>query len=389
MQNVEETLAANRANTYDKWAAGDVSAKKRIKDRIVVPHGQQSFTAQASDTFFAIGSCFARNVEERLELAGATVTSRKIEIDDLGDNSARLGGIFNKYTPLSILQELQWAAGAKRYPPGALMAASMTDFYDPYLSGKAGRGSRDALMARRAQIGQYFAQAFQADVVVLTLGLIETWVDLKTGLALNEAPLPRLLKNHPDRFAFRSLSVGDCTKALKGIHTLLTRHGKAGQKIVLTVSPVPLGRTFTSDDVIIANTTSKSTLRVAAKHFADRTEGLDYFPSYEAVLHSDPALCWQADRLHVSDFIVGHIIRTFLTRYGVIADDAQTGDDIPQGAEADAALAALKDDPLFAIHMGNADSPTDLLLRLNNDLNKYKNMVIKLQSQQRRAKSGA
>jgi hypothetical protein len=160
---------------------------------------------------------------------------------------------------------------------------------------------------------------------------------------------------------------------------LLRRHGKRGQKIVLTVSPVPLGRTFTDMDVIVANTMAKSTLRVAAHRLSDRIEGLDYFPSYEAVMHSDPNLCWQRDRRHVSDVIVGRIIETFLNRYGVTEEAPQDFSD---------ALSALDSDPTFQKWSEMAGDETALIARLNQEVNKYKNMVIKLQGELKKARLG-
>lgn len=378
MNSTKETLRVSRENPHDRWNGTETSAEDRIERRIVVPVGQQSFSAKPGDTFFAIGSCFARNVEERLQQAGAAVTSCNINVRDLGNGSAREGGMFNKYTPVSILQELKWAVGNESYPEAALIEERRDIFYDPYLAGKAGRGSVAELMARRAEIGQYFAQAFAADVVVVTLGLIESWVDQKTGLGLNEAPTPKVLARNGERFGFQTLSLEECEAALQEIVDILQKHGKAGQKIILTVSPVPLGRTFSKHDIIIANMTAKSTLRVVAMRQAERTEGLDYFPSYEAVMTSDPNLSWQRDRRHVSDAVVGQIIETFLQRYGVSQSNQE---------DLDAALVALRNDPSFRIWSEKAESPEELMAQINRDLNKYKNMVIRLQKEIRDLKA--
>ena len=377
MKSSSDVLARARENTHGRWNDGPNSAATRIAKRVVVPQGRQSFVTKPGDTFFAIGSCFARNVEERLEMAGATVTSRRIDVRDLGDGTARAAGVFNKYTPVSILQELKWAAGREPFPQDAFLRTG-NGWYDPFLSSKAGYGTPEELMARREEIAGYFAQVFQADIVILTLGLIESWFDRETGLALNEAPNPRLLKEEKRRFYFKCLSFEHCEAALDEIRLVLKAHGKPGQKVILTVSPVPLGRTFTNDDVIVANTMSKSTLRVAAQRLVARARGVDYFPSYEAVLHSDPSLCWQRDRRHVSDVIVGHIVQTFLTRYGVSPEDNREG---PVLAEALAEGA-------FAPGLETGEDDQALLLaRMNQEVNRYKNMVIRLQAELRKAQS--
>jgi hypothetical protein len=359
MISATEALKQARANAHDRWVNTKGSAQERLQARIVVPFGQQTFTASKGDTFFAMGSCFARNVEERLELAGANVSSLKIDVPDLGSQSVRLGGIFNKYAPYSILQELQWASGEAEFTPDMLLATADGQVYDPHLRLNAAQGPREALMTRRRHIAGYFRKAFEADVVVMTLGLIEAWFDKQTGVFLNELPDPKVLAKQRDRFEFHILSVDTCMELLSQIHAILQRHGRPGQRIVLTVSPVPLGRTFGEDDIIVANMTSKSTLRVAARAFAAASEGVDYFPSYEAVMLSHPDLTWQPDRLHVSDFIVGRIIGTFLERYGFAAPQAADGED----AEA------------------TADPQAALLAQMSKDVNRYKNQVLRLQSE--------
>ncbi len=378
MMSAKDALDTSRDNPHARWNGSEGGAAERIAQRIIVPQGRQSFTVRAGDTFFAIGSCFARNVEERLHLAGATVTSLEIDVKNLGNNNAREGGVFNKYTPVSILQELKWAAGIESYPQGALLPVAGGQVADPCLSGKAESGSVRDMMARRTAIARYFAKAFEADVVVLTLGLVETWIDTVTGLHLNEAPNPRILARSADRFRFHQLSFEEVETALEEIRRILEGHGKLGQKRVLTVSPVPLGRTFTADDIVVANMTSKSTLRTAATRLTDRVEGMDYFPSYEAVSLSDPNLSWQQDRRHVSDVVVGQIIQTFLVRYGVSDQPVEDIED---------AISALTTDASFRKWAAESGGNEALLARLNQEVNKYKNMVLRLQKELRETNS--
>jgi hypothetical protein len=374
MISAKDALEISRDNPHARWNGVEGAAAERIAQRIIVPQARQSFRAKPGDSFFAIGSCFARNVEERLHLAGSTVTSLDIDVRNLGNNNAREGGVFNKYTPVSILQELKWATGIESYPEQALLPTADGQFLDPYLSGKAAQGSKYDMMVRRTEVGRYFAKALQADVVILTLGLIETWVDTVTGLHLNEAPNPRILARNAERFRFHQLSFEEVEAALEEIRQVLEAHGKPGQKRVLTVSPVPLGRTFTADDVVVANATSKATLRAAATRLTARAQDMDYFPSYEAVSLSDPNLSWQQDRRHVSDVVVGQIIQTFLVRYGV---SGQPAEDLA------GAISALESDPSFQAWAAQADNQEALLARLNQEVNKYKNMVLRLQKELR------
>lgn len=87
--------------------------------------------------------------------------------------------------------------------------------------------------------------------------------------------------------------------------------------MVITVSPVALERTYTNQDVIVANMMSKSTLRSAAGTLSIQADGVDYFPSYEAAMVSDPNLVWMGDRRNITDWMVTQIIKTFTQSYGI------------------------------------------------------------------------
>jgi hypothetical protein len=176
MITAKDALACTKGNPHDRWVGGDeLSARHRILSQVIVPVGKQTFTPKLGSTFFAMGSCFARNVEERLELSGANVLSRKMEVRDLGASSGRALGMYNKYTPYSILQELQFASGERDFPLSGFLPVSEELYYDAQLRTNSGDASIEALTARRAEIRASFAQAFQADVIILTLGLIEAW----------------------------------------------------------------------------------------------------------------------------------------------------------------------------------------------------------------------
>lgn len=161
-------------------------------------------------------------------------------------------GLLNKYNPVSIQQELEWAAGVSSLLKDGLIALG-DKYVDPYLRNQAQTGSLEAIQARRQQVQQYFAAVFSADWVVLTLGLTETWFDRTTRQALTEIPSPRLLQQYRDRFNFKQLSYPECAAVLKSICTLLKRYSKPELKILVTVSPVALERTFSGQDILAAN----------------------------------------------------------------------------------------------------------------------------------------
>jgi hypothetical protein len=86
-------------------------------------------------------------------------------------------------------------------------------------------------------------------------------------------------------------------------------------KIIVTVSPVAMKSTFTGEDIVLANSYSKSTLLSAARRFARNNDNVDYFPSYEIVTCSERGLAYRADYRHVSTGIVAVIMDTFFWNY--------------------------------------------------------------------------
>ena len=120
----------------------------------------------------------------------------------------------------------------------------------------------------------------ECDVAILTLGLTEAWRFAHDRTWLSYIPFgtaPELLERH-------NLTVEENIANLQQ----LSDHWRAYNpdlKIIVTVSPVPLNATFRHDThVVVANSYSKSVLRVAAETIAQQNEHVDYFPAFEIVL---------------------------------------------------------------------------------------------------------
>ena len=96
-------------------------------------------------------------------------------------------------------------------------------------------------------------------------------------------------------------------------------------QIAMTVSPVPLARTMTNKDVLIANTYSKSTLRSAVGLICDRHDFVHYVPSFEKVMLSKNEDVWKNDLRHVADGFVGLIASGFAAATGVTLKSKSTG----------------------------------------------------------------
>jgi hypothetical protein len=70
-----------------------------------------------------------------------------------------------------------------------------------------------------------------------------------------------------------------------------------------------------NEDVIVANTMSKSTLRYVAGTLAEKYEYVDYFPSFEIIMNSPREITWEPDHAHVKAEAVSFVVKTFIGHY--------------------------------------------------------------------------
>jgi hypothetical protein len=311
----EAAFLRARRNELRRYPAPD-----RDGDRLyplASPTVTPSFRIGAEDTIFAIGSCFARNVERALEGAGRRVLSRDFDLGEIGASLEDPANFFNKYSIHSVLNELSWALERDRFPGrDILYEIGENRFVDAQLGMARLDFPAETILAFRHRYLDAMAAAAAADVLILTLGYVETWFDRRLGLYLNVAPPMQMVKADPTRFEFRVLSYADILAGLERLYALLMRHRRAPLRMLVTVSPVPLLATFRDLDVLVANAYSKSVQRAALEEFVQGREGVDYFPSYEFVTLSNPAVAWsRGDYRHVSADVVNRIMDNVLRRY--------------------------------------------------------------------------
>jgi hypothetical protein len=67
-------------------------------------------------------------------------------------------------------------------------------------------------------------------------------------------PLPSLFKTQPGRYEFHLSSFAENWANLEAIYASLTQYGHPNVHVIVTVSPVPLMNTFSSMDIVVANT---------------------------------------------------------------------------------------------------------------------------------------
>jgi len=245
-----------------------------------------------------IGSCFAQ------ELAGSLA---RFGID----GGMHPGGLY--YNSRSIRQELERMSG--EWPGYADIEpwAVADGFVHPLKNLHSVHPDREALATWCDEVDGEATDLFTAsDVIVVTLGLVESWVDPTSGTAYRQIP-------HPEVFdqvsaSFHRQNVAEIEADLDRILEIVEGWGA---RLVVTVSPVPLNATMTPLDVRVANAESKGRIRAAVSQFIERNPQVGYFHSYEIVATAErTADFMREDGRHVRRRAVDLIVHEFLTLFG-------------------------------------------------------------------------
>lgn len=293
-------------------------AFQRLRQTLFTPHIVPKFKLRRSDAFYAIGSCFARGLENCLQGSGIAVESAAPEFSQL--QPAKKGtsglGFTNKYNTYSMLNEIRWALDPDAtFPVESIVPLTTSTWYDPHTNPTLSFASLKETLQRRALMQTVTTRMKSCRAVVVTLGLAEVWRDIRADVYLNCTPIPSLFKTEPNRYEFHLTTFAQNWANLEAIYELLARHGHPDFHIIVTVSPVPLMNTFSTMDIVVANTWAKSLLRSVAQEWATAHSNVDYFPSYEIVQNSDRPTVWERDLRHVKGIGVQHIMELFLQSY--------------------------------------------------------------------------
>lgn len=300
---------------YAQWSVGGPDADACGYETIVgqmaggrvfgefAPLIKPKFHLGENPALFTSGSCFAREIEHALHAQNKNVLSWS---PDSGLNPAS----FNRYNIFSVINDFRLAKDGG-YDED-LMWETPIGWVD--YSGNDVTPTREALTTARNASIRIHKRIAEADVFIVTLGLVETWYDLKTNTYLNFTP-SEVLAGNLSRFECRITDYSENLEAAKYLVDYLRAHFNPNLKVIVTVSPVPLNVSFSGQDIAQANTLSKATLRAVAQKLADEDENIDYFPSYEMVTLSNPDHAWLPDYRHVRREMVSRIMQAFIHHY--------------------------------------------------------------------------
>ncbi|MBN2370607.1 MAG: GSCFA domain-containing protein [Vicinamibacteria bacterium] len=311
-----------------------VSAGARLRQDFFEPHVEAKFKMRDDESIFAVGSCFARALEERLLPRAYDVRSHSLAAfrafaSERKSGGRRPNGICNKYNVFSILQQFIWLDDAGAPPIEDTLLKVGNDLYqDPHVHPIHKRASLRRTIERREAVNTIFRRWRKCDVLVVTLGLTETWYDEALRCHLNVRPALEAVEKEPKRFKAMATTFQENLEALEALYDGLMKRCEPRFRIIVTVSPVALMATFGHEDVVVRNSAAKAALRAVAEEWKARHSNVDYFPAYEIVLNSRRSVALQADRAHVTFEASEHVANVFERTFV----DAGKPAAIPEGA---------------------------------------------------------
>jgi len=267
----------------------------------------------------SMGSCFAREIRKVLLNEGYAYITEETDNPASVHASAAWERTYNTFSMRQIFEYTfeDWQPDLRWW-----ISPESQTVQDPYRRIIL-YDSLDSAEEDFAQHKLHSRQALEkAEVLILTLGLVELWEDTIDGSVIC-LPSGPYVKEGGDmsRYRFKVSRYQENMENLEKIYAIMTRH-MPGCKLLLTVSPVHLWATFRKDlDLISASCNSKSTLRSMVDEFVTRHDNVFYFPAFEMATIYQPILgkTWLTDgkeNFHVNKKTVRFIMKHFFSFYG-------------------------------------------------------------------------
>lgn len=288
----------------------------------------QPMQIRKTDRIATAGSCFAQHIGNNLAARGAAFMDMEPAPPLFGSatEARRWGyGVFscrygNIYTTRQLIQLFDEAHGTRQ--PDEQVWEKDGRFYDALRASvdPVGQDSPETVMKLRAvhlaAVRRMFAEL---DVFVFTLGLTEGWENIEDNTMFSVAPGTVAGTYDPARHRLHNLRHSEIRDDLLNFWDRL-RSVNSSARMLLTVSPVPLAATATSNHVLVATTYSKSVLRSVAGELSEDIKDIHYFPSYEIISsHPGRGMFFEPDLRNVSMFGVDLVMKHFFS--GALAEE--------------------------------------------------------------------
>ena len=321
-QDMARSLRIPGATQWGKGATSDhpgkhpMNASVRLYQKeIQLWSGHDPVLIAPGSSIFAVGSCFAREIERVLYLKGFNIGSYMLGDVDPGITEVTLT---NRYNLASMLLELRRLLESESVLPDTalLMQQGPETYTDGHYHDYNGiaTGSLDEVLSRRSKFYEQFQSIRDADSLFFTLGLNEAAYDTRVGLYRNISPTVREIRMG-EPLEVHTFTTAENLAYLESIYALIRTHCPKNPHIFITVSPVPLTLTYQEKDVIVANAEGKAILRAAAAEFCASHPDVTYFHSYEMAMSAAPGAVFKGDKRHIKKSFVATIVAEFLRRH--------------------------------------------------------------------------
>ncbi len=230
---------------------------------------------------FALGSCFAESISERLRRAKFSVTTNPF------------GVLFN---PLSIARAIERLADTRAFAVCDIREGKEGFFSFDAHSSLDGKTHTEIFANLNQAVAQGSKALHDAEWIVLTFGT--AWIYEREGKVVANCH-----KQPAKEFERRRLSVAEIVERYQPLFEGVLRD----KTVILTVSPVRhLG------DGLQENSISKAILRLAVEELVAKYENAHYFPSYEILIDDLRDYRYYADDLaHPSKMAVDYVWERF------------------------------------------------------------------------------
>ena len=253
----------------------------------------------SSSKVFSIGSCFAEYVSFFLK-------SKEIDCKHFPDTY--------HFNPISIEQEL------------ISMFENNTDLTENIIENNGffyNTVRKPSLKFNTFELAKKYAtnikntaleQMNLADTIIITLGGIETWKNLKSNKTCLTIPYPELFNDlKKDLFNFEILTFEDVKKSIINQIYIINKY-LPNRNIIFTVSPNMMNFTCSDKDITYSTSQSKSILRSAIGEIVSNKDfdNIYYFHSYELVLYSPLRNDYLNKKGHANELAINHVMKNFL-----------------------------------------------------------------------------
>ena len=259
----------------------------------------------------SLGSCFAIEIAKWLQKNHFNYLKfESAPVDDSGTarSSVGWGTLFN--TP-SVLQTISWAFERSDRPEYLYQFGDR--YADPFLEEILFESACERSYKQKVtQILDDSRRCFTlADICIITVGLNEVFEFLPTGHYFHRTPWG----TNPAYFHPKDLSIDDNVQNLSKAIDILRTHNP-NIKIIFSVSPVPLIRSFHANRHVAESTSiSKAILRLAVETVCATIPNCFYFASYETVMYPGKSIAFGPDFRHVTPQTVNRIMNNFVQAF--------------------------------------------------------------------------